>query len=82
MRKPVYDICKQQRHRSDCANAQSDLHLCCPLPRSYNTSSFYIQIFKPLPSFCGCTGRFVSYLVANPEHRFSCDKAQCLFGVY
>ena len=24
--------------------------------------SFYIQNFKPLPSFCGCAGRFESYL--------------------
>ena len=28
MRKPVYAICEQQRHRS----AQSDQHLCCSLP--------------------------------------------------
>ena len=31
-----------------------------------------IQNFKPLPGFCGCASRFVSYLVANPEGRFSC----------
>ena len=31
--------------------------------------------FKPLPSFCGCTGRFVSYLVTNPKDRFSRDEA-------
>ena len=41
------------------------------LPRYYNTSSFYIQNFKPLPSFYGCAGQFVSYLVANPKDRFS-----------
>ena len=33
MRKPVYAICKQQRHRSACTFAQSDQHLCCSLPR-------------------------------------------------
>ena len=38
--------------------------------------SFYIQHFKPLPSFCGCTGRFESYLVKNPKDRFCCDVAQ------
>ena len=27
MRKPVYAICKQQRHRSACASVQSDQHL-------------------------------------------------------
>ena len=67
-------ICEQQRRRSACASAQSDQHLCCSLPRYYNTSSFYIRNFKPLPSFCGC--RFVSsYLAVNPEDRFSPDVA-------
>ena len=33
VRKPVYAICEQQRHRSACASAQSDQHLCCSLPR-------------------------------------------------
>ena len=28
MRKPVYAICEQQRHRSDCASTQSDQHHC------------------------------------------------------
>ena len=37
--------------------------------------SFYIQNFKLLPSFFGCTGQFGSYLVANPEDRFSHDEA-------
>ena len=41
----------------------------------YNTSSFYIRNSKPLPSFCDCAGRFVSYLVANPEDRSSRDEA-------
>ena len=41
-----------------------------------NTSSFYIHNFKPFPSFCGCAGRFVSYLVANTEDKFSRDTAQ------
>ena len=27
--------------------------------------------FKPLAIFCGCTARFVSELVRNPEDRFS-----------
>ena len=37
---------------------------------------FYIRNFKPVPSFCGCAGRFESYLVENPEDRFSRDEAQ------
>ena len=32
MRKPVYAICKQQRHRSACTFPQSDQRLCCSLP--------------------------------------------------
>ena len=33
---------------------------------------FYSRNFKTLASFCGCTGRFGSYLVANPEDTFCC----------
>ena len=47
-------------------SAPADQHLCCSLSRQYNTSSFYIQNFKTLPSFCGCAGRFESYLVESP----------------
>ena len=57
-------------------DAQSDQHFCCSLPRYYNISSFYIGNFMPLASFFGCTGQFVSYLVENPENRFSRDVAQ------
>ena len=71
----IITICEQQRCRSAWAFAQSDQHLCCSLPGQYNTSSFYIRNFKPLPSFCGSTGSFESTLVANVEDRFSRDKA-------
>ena len=30
-----------------------------------------LQTFKPLTNFCGCTDRFVSDLVGNPEDSFS-----------
>ena len=76
MKKPIYAICEQQKRRSDCASAQSDQHLCCSVPRKYNISSFYIRNFKPLASFYGCAGRFESYLVENPEDRFSRDEPQ------
>ena len=75
MKKPVYAICEQQRRRSACDSAQSDQRLCCSPPRKYTIFSFYIQNCKPLASFCGCAGRFESYLVANPEDRFSRDDA-------
>ena len=57
-------------------SAQSDQHLCCSLPRQCNTSSFYMRNFKPLPSFCSCTGRLESTLVIYPEDRFSRDGAE------
>ena len=41
----------------------------------YNISSFCIRNLKSLSSFCGCAGRFESYLVGNPEDRFSRDVA-------
>ena len=44
-------------------------------PRSLVSSSFYIQNFKPLPSFRSRAARFESHLVANPEDRFSRDGA-------
>ena len=52
MRKPVFTICEQQRRRSACASRQTDQRFCYSLLRLYNTSSFYIQNFKPLASLC------------------------------
>ena len=75
MRKPVYAICEQQRRRSACTFAQCDQRLCCSLPRSYTASSFYVRNFKTLASFWSWAGQFESYLVANPEDRFSRDMA-------
>ena len=57
--------CEQQRRKSACASAQSDQHLCCSLPRWYNTYTSYIQNLKTLASFCNWAGRFESDLVAN-----------------
>ena len=37
-----------------------------------------MQNLKPLPSFCGWAGRFESYLVGNPEDRFSRDETHIL----
>ena len=73
--KTCYAICKQQKRRSACASPQSDQGLCYSLLRQYNTSSFYIQNFKPLASLCSWAGRFESTVVANPEDRFSRDEA-------
>ena len=64
MRKPAFAICEQQ--------------ICYSLLRQDNASSFYIQNFKPLASFYCCAGRFESYLVGNPEDRFSRDEAHII----
>ena len=74
IRKPVYAICKK-RCRSACASMQSDKRLYCLLLRWYNTYSSCIQNFKTLASFCSWAGWLESYLVANPEDRFSHDVA-------
>ena len=36
----------------------------------------YSQIFNALASHCSWAGQFESYLVANPEDKFSHDVAQ------
>ena len=70
-----YAICEQQRRRSACASAQSGQHLCCSLPRQYDIARLYIGNFMTLASFFSCADRFESYLVENPEDRFSRDEA-------
>ena len=67
-----------QNRGMSCASALSDQRLYCSLPRYYDTPSFYIWNFKPPPSFCGCAGRFVSYLIANLEDRFSHEEAHII----
>ena len=57
------------------ASAQSDQHLRCldsiiP-PVSISKISRVEAWISSTSSFCGCAGQFVSYLVANPEDRFS-----------
>ena len=52
---------------------QSDQCLCCSLPGWYNTSTCYSRNFKTLASLWSWADRFESYLVANPEGRFSRD---------
>ena len=81
MRKPAFAICEQQRRRSACASAQSVQRLCYSLLRQGNTSSFYIQNFIPLASLYCCAGRFESYLVGNPEDKFSRDEAHIIAAV-
>ena len=76
MRKSVLAICEQQRCRSACASVQSDQHLYCSLLWLNNTYTCKIQKFKTLACACSSAGWFESYLVGNPEDRFSRDEAQ------
>ena len=41
-----------------------------------------MQNFKPVASLWSWTSWFESHLVGNPEDRFSCDEAQCMFDLF
>ena len=45
-------------------------------------STAYIRNFKPVATFYGCTVRFVSDLVGNPEDRFYHNEAHIKGGHY
>ena len=62
--------------RIRAVDEQSDQRLCCSLLRYYNTYTWSIQNLKNLASLCSWAGQFESYLVENPEDRFSRDEAQ------
>ena len=80
--KICFAICEQQRRRSACASTQSDQRLCYSLLRQYNTSSFYSQNFNRLVNLCSWADRFESYLVKDPEDRFSHDEAHFMLCFY
>ena len=43
MRKPVFGICGQRRSRSECAFAQSDQDLRCPLKESFDSINVSVE---------------------------------------
>ena len=49
---------------------------------SWENLSCYIQNLKTLASFCSWAGQFESYLIANPEDRFSHDEAHIWVNPY
>ena len=65
MRKPAFCICENKDADQLCGNREADQRLCFR----------YIDSTIPLFIFCGCTARFVSDLVTNPEDRFSQNEA-------
>ena len=73
MRKPAFCICKNKDADQLRGNRKADQRLCF---RYTDPSTFLIRNFKPLAIFSGCTTRFVSDVVGNPEDRFSQNDAQ------
>ena len=59
-------------------NKGADQRLCYSLRRQYNTSTCYSRNFKTLARLWRWAGRLESYLVQNPEDRFSRDKAHMI----
>ena len=77
MRKSVYPICEQRRRRSACASAKSaDQRLFFVHCLDIIISLLAIAEISRLASLWSWAGRFESYLVKNPEDRFSRDEAQ------
>ena len=74
MRKQAFCICESKDADQLRGNREADQRLCF---RSWKVQYLYFQIrnFKPLAIFCGCTARFESDLVGNPEHQFSHNEA-------
>ena len=76
MRKSVFAICKQQKCRSACASTQSVSTLVVHCIDSV-ISLVSISEISRLASFCGCAGRFESYLVKNPKTGFLMMRLKC-----
>ena len=70
MRKPDFCLCEDKGADQLCSNCTADQRLCF----RYTDSTFphlLIPKVSSLAFFCGCSGRFVSDLVGNPEDSFS-----------
>ena len=74
MKKTVFAICEQQRRRSACTSMQSNQHLCFCCLDSIIPRLAIARISR-LASLCSWAGQFESYLVENPEDRFSRDES-------
>ena len=71
-RKPIYAICEQQSQIS--LRSLMSAFVVCYLDSIIPLVSIS-KISCPYLAFYSCTGQFGSYLVANPEDRFSGDEA-------
>ena len=76
MRKPAFCICENKDADQLRGNREADQRLCFRYTDSTTPLLPKSEIsIKPLAILCGCTARFVSYLVGNPEDRFSHNEA-------
>ena len=77
-----YAICKQQRHRSACAFAQSDQHLCF---RYLDSVMSLVSVTKILSLLLDSVAEQASLSLtcsATPEDTFSHDEAHIYFPVF
>ena len=75
MRKPAFSKCENKDADQLRINREADQRLWF----RYTDSTIPLlptSGIKPLATFCGCTDRFVSDLVGNPEDWFSQNEAQ------
>ena len=75
MRKHDFCICENKDADQLRGNREADQRLCFRYMDSTIPLLSKSEISKTLTIFCGCTARFVSDLVGNPEDRFSHNEA-------
>ena len=75
MRKPDFCISENKDADQLRGNREADQRLCFRYTDSTITLLSKKRNFKPLAIFYGCTARFVSDVVGNPEDRFSQNEA-------
>ena len=83
MRKTVFCICENKDADQLRGHREADQRLCF----RYTDSTIpllpiKIRNFKPLAIFCGCTARFMSDLVGNPEDWFSHNEAHMIKQIF
>ena len=86
-RKPVFDVCKQQRHRPACKSVWSDQCFCYALIGEYHILTCYKQIFK-LVSVAQETGLSLAlsetqktgFVVLIPKYSKTCRAFSSNFG--
>ena len=81
MRKPAFCICENKDADQLRGNREADHRLCLHYTDCTIPLLFKFRNFKPLAVLCGCTARFMSDLVGNPEDRFSHNEADLIVHV-